>query len=56
MHSLVSQVERHGVSDEILGTRLKAELGVHALHGILVQVDGCANVSNSQKMQIKQNN
>lgn len=54
MHSLVGQVERHGVSDEILGTRLKAKLGVHALHSILVQVDGCANVSNSQKMQIEQ--
>ena len=32
------------MTDEVLGTRLKAELLVYLGHGILVQIDACSFV------------
>ena len=37
--ALVVKVQGHGVSDEVLGSGLKAKLLVDLLHSILVKVD-----------------
>lgn len=45
----VVEMESHSVSDEVLGTRLEPELGIHVLHRALVDIQTCStNWPNSR--------
>lgn len=44
---LIVQVQGHRMADEVLCTGFKAELLVHSLHAVLVQIDTLDELSNT---------